>query len=383
MRRRRTRRQRHDRDDQQGSALGPHGSKPYSWRKGGADHVEARGTAVFAAVLVVPVSLAVYTSRGCVVGSGVAGDGIEAADPERRHHSHDRSHEQDHGVFDHRSNGRDAEGRREFGRSSRWVPASRRRRRRSGTWIVAGAHRAAVRPLFTPPWVNTAGGTWNAKTKAAVQGTVIRKATFTATHTGFDEVSPATACPRFGHVPGSAVGSGVRLQPRRGLDHRAPIKLTLPYSPKLNTQPRCEAGTVGIAVERNPDPRRVRRGWERRRWSRDPGHLPRPSEQLCRLPLPLALPVPAVDHGPHALDAGGLGARRVRHLRRVQQQGPAAHELQPRRVSRPQERRVVARENGVRLSLRHDVRVPVHRRLLPRTPVSFVGLTISGAAFNR
>ena len=108
-------------------------------------------------------------------------------------------------------------------------------------------------PVFTPPWVNTARGTWNAKTKAAVQGTVIRKATFTATHTGSNEVLTGNGLPaRSGTFPVAQSDPAFAYNPDEGSITAHAIKLTLPYNPKLNTQPRCEAGTVGIAVDGIP-----------------------------------------------------------------------------------------------------------------------------------
>ena len=108
-------------------------------------------------------------------------------------------------------------------------------------------------PVFTPPWVNTAGGAWDAKTKAAVQGTVIRKATFTATHTGSNEVLTGNGLPaRSGTFPVAQSDPAFAYNPDEGSITAHAIKLTLPYNPKLNTQPRCEAGTVGIAVDGIP-----------------------------------------------------------------------------------------------------------------------------------
>ena len=77
-------------------------------------------------------------------------------------------------------------------------------------------------PVSIPPWVNTTAGSWNAKTKVAVEGNVSHVATFKATHTGANEVITGNGLPgAFGHLPGRAVGPGVRLQPRPGLGHRA------------------------------------------------------------------------------------------------------------------------------------------------------------------
>ena len=55
--------------------------------------------------------------------------------------------------------------------------------------------------MFTPPW-SAHRGTWNAKTKVAVQGTVLRKASLTATHTGSNQVFVGNGLPaRSGTFP--------------------------------------------------------------------------------------------------------------------------------------------------------------------------------------
>ena len=57
-------------------------------------------------------------------------------------------------------------------------------------------------PVSIPPWVNTTAGTWNAKTKVAVEGNVAWKATFKATHTGTNEVITGNGLPaRSGTFP--------------------------------------------------------------------------------------------------------------------------------------------------------------------------------------
>jgi hypothetical protein len=108
-------------------------------------------------------------------------------------------------------------------------------------------------PVFTPPWVNTSAGTWDAKTKAAVAGDVTRKAVFTATHSGSSEVLTGNGLPaRSGTFPVARSDPAFAYNPDEGSVTAHTIKLTLPYSPVVNSKPQCEAGTVGIAVNGIP-----------------------------------------------------------------------------------------------------------------------------------
>jgi YHYH protein len=103
-------------------------------------------------------------------------------------------------------------------------------------------------PVSIPPWVNTAAGTWNAKNKVAVEGNVTRTATFKATHTGTNLVVTGNGLPaRSGTFPVAQSDPAFAYNPNPGSITSHSIKLTLPYNPKTIGTPKCEAGTVGIA----------------------------------------------------------------------------------------------------------------------------------------
>jgi hypothetical protein len=108
-------------------------------------------------------------------------------------------------------------------------------------------------PVFTPPWVDTTAGTWNAKQKVAVQGVVTRKSTLTATHSGSNEVLSGNGLPaRSGTFPVAKSDPAFAYNPDPGSITAHSIKLSVPYNPKKNSTPRCEAGTVGITVNGIP-----------------------------------------------------------------------------------------------------------------------------------
>ena len=108
-------------------------------------------------------------------------------------------------------------------------------------------------PVSIPPWVNTTAATWDAKTKVAVEGNVVRKAVFKVTHTGANEVITGNGLPaRSGTFPVAQSDPAVAYNPDPGSITAHSIKLTVPYNPKTNSAPQCEAGTVGIAANGIP-----------------------------------------------------------------------------------------------------------------------------------
>ena len=108
-------------------------------------------------------------------------------------------------------------------------------------------------PVSIPPWVDTSAATWDAKTKVAVEGNVVRKATFKATHTGANEVITGNGLPaRSGTFPVAQSDPAFAYNPNPGSITAHSIKLTIPYNPKTNSAPRCEGGTVGIAANGIP-----------------------------------------------------------------------------------------------------------------------------------
>ena len=103
-------------------------------------------------------------------------------------------------------------------------------------------------PVFTPPWVNTSGGTWNAKTKVAVAGAVTHTATFAATHSGANQVLTGNGLPALSGVfPVAQSDPAHAYNPDPSSITAHAIKLTLPYNPKANASPQCEMGAVGLA----------------------------------------------------------------------------------------------------------------------------------------
>ena len=108
-------------------------------------------------------------------------------------------------------------------------------------------------PVSIPPWVDTTAGSWNAKNKVAVEGNVSHAATFKATHTGASEVITGNGLPaRSGTFPVAQSDPAFAYNPNPGSITEHIIKLSVPYNPKANTTPRCEAGTIGISVNGIP-----------------------------------------------------------------------------------------------------------------------------------
>ena len=108
-------------------------------------------------------------------------------------------------------------------------------------------------PVSIPPWVDTAAAVWDAKTKVAVQGDVTRTASFEVTHTGSNEVLTGNGLPsRSGTFPVARSDPAFAYNPDEGSITAHSIRVSVPYTPKVNSEPRCEAGTVGIAVNGIP-----------------------------------------------------------------------------------------------------------------------------------
>jgi hypothetical protein len=108
-------------------------------------------------------------------------------------------------------------------------------------------------PVSIPPWVNTTAHTWDAKDKAAVEGNVTRTATFKTTHTGANLVITGNGLPaRSGTFPVAQSDPAFAYNPDPSSITAHSIKLTIPYDPKVNSTPRCEGGTVGIAANGIP-----------------------------------------------------------------------------------------------------------------------------------
>ena len=108
-------------------------------------------------------------------------------------------------------------------------------------------------PVFTPPWADTSAGTYNAKTKLAVQGSVSYKSSFTVTHVGTNQVFTGNGLPkRSGTFPVSASDPSHAYNPDPSSVTAHSIKLTVPFSPKVNTTARCEMGAVGISIDGIP-----------------------------------------------------------------------------------------------------------------------------------
>jgi len=108
-------------------------------------------------------------------------------------------------------------------------------------------------PVSIPPWVNTAAGTWDAKTKVAVQGDVTFTSSFTVTRSGASQVFTGNGLPpRAGTFPVASTDPAHAYNPDPSAITAHSINLSVPYNPKVNTTARCEMGVVGIAVNGIP-----------------------------------------------------------------------------------------------------------------------------------
>jgi YHYH protein len=108
-------------------------------------------------------------------------------------------------------------------------------------------------PVTIPPWVDTSAKTWDATSKLASGGKVSRTATFKATQSGAKQLLQGNGLPaRSGTFPVPASDPTHAYNPNPGSVTAHSISLSLPYNPKVNTTPRCEAGAVGIAVNGIP-----------------------------------------------------------------------------------------------------------------------------------
>jgi hypothetical protein len=108
-------------------------------------------------------------------------------------------------------------------------------------------------PVTIPPWVNTGAQTWSARSKLASGGKVARTATFKATRSGGNQLLKGNGLPaRSGTFPVPASDPTYAYNPNPGSVIAHSISLSLPYNPKVNATPRCEAGVVGISVNGIP-----------------------------------------------------------------------------------------------------------------------------------
>ena len=108
-------------------------------------------------------------------------------------------------------------------------------------------------PVFTPPWANTSAGTYNAKTKLAVEGSVSYASTFKVTHVGTNQVFTGNGLPkRSGTFPVAVSDPSHAYNPDPSSVTAHSIKLTVPFGPKVNTTARCEMGAVGISIDGIP-----------------------------------------------------------------------------------------------------------------------------------
>ena len=108
-------------------------------------------------------------------------------------------------------------------------------------------------PVTIPPWVDTGAKSWNATTKLASGGKVLRTATFAATRSGANQLLNGNGLPaRSGTFPVPASDPTHAYNPNPGSITAHAISLSLPYNPKVSSTPRCEAGAVGIAVNGIP-----------------------------------------------------------------------------------------------------------------------------------
>lgn len=108
-------------------------------------------------------------------------------------------------------------------------------------------------PVKIPPWVDTAAGTWNATTKAAVEGDVTWSSSFSATQVGDREVLKGNGLPPVsGTFPVAASDPADAYNPDPGSITAHTIDVSIPYDPTAAAQPSCEAGVVGIALNGIP-----------------------------------------------------------------------------------------------------------------------------------
>jgi hypothetical protein len=108
-------------------------------------------------------------------------------------------------------------------------------------------------PVTIPPWVDTSAKTWSARSKLASGGKVTRTATFKATKSGANQLLKGNGLPaRSGTFPVAASDPTHAYNPNPGTVTAHSISLSLPYNPKVNATPRCEAGAVGLAVNGIP-----------------------------------------------------------------------------------------------------------------------------------
>jgi len=108
-------------------------------------------------------------------------------------------------------------------------------------------------PVSPVPWVNTTAGTWSAKTKVAVEGSVKWSPKFTATQQGSELVLSGNGLPaRSGVFPVSESDPAHAYNPDPTPITAHSIKVTLAANPTAAASPTCVGGVVGIAVNGIP-----------------------------------------------------------------------------------------------------------------------------------
>ena len=200
-------------------------------------------------------------------------------------------------------------------------------------------------PVKIPPWVDETAATWNAKTKVAVQGSVSWKSVFKVTHVGTNQVFTGNGLPkRSGTFPVAQSDPAYAYNPNPGAITAHSLKLSVPYNPKVNSSVRCEMGVVGIAIDGIP----IFDGFDA--GGNDASGVE--GQDTCHGHPNTAATTTTrsrcICRRRHArMRRRSVGRSTGWDLRGVQRQGSAAQELEPRRVSRPQELRALAREAQV------------------------------------
>jgi hypothetical protein len=111
----------------------------------------------------------------------------------------------------------------------------------------------AGNPVTTPPWVDTANGTWSAASKVAVEGDVRWPSKFTVKHAGSRlKLSGNGLPPRSGEFPVGPSDPAHAYNPDPEAIKAHSIGVSLPYEPKLAGSSTCVGGIVGMVANGIP-----------------------------------------------------------------------------------------------------------------------------------